>query len=190
VIELPYRIQIAPEIGWMPGGYLDAINAVATGAGWYSSTDAALIRAALENALVVRLAIGWRPFPSEGFEIRVGYTGAFLGGGLSGAEAIEAATGRDVSSSGHEIPLQATAHGFQVSLGWAWTIERVVVVRVELAYFQLVYTNTWIAAEGSTPRQEQLLTETSRALDTYLNGLLTTYVKTPTLSLWVGYRFE
>lgn len=190
VLELPYRIQIAAEIGWMPPAYLDAINAVSTSAGWYSTTDASLISAALDNALVARLAVGWRPFPSEGFEVRAGYTGAFLGGGLSGADAIQAATGRDVSGSGREIPLQATAHGFHVSLGWAWTIERVVVIRVELAYYQMVYTHTWIATQGSNARQEQVLTDASHALDTYLNGLLTTYVKTPTLSLWVGYRFE
>jgi hypothetical protein len=188
VLELPYRIQLAAEIGWMPPGYLELINAVSTGAGWYDQTTASLVSAALENALVLRIAVGFRPFPSEGFEIRAGYTAAMLGGGLSAAEAIEAVTGRDPRAAGTEIPLQATAHGFQIDLSWAFFIERLVLVRFTVSYFQMVYAHTWIAV---TPeRGEMAVRAASEALDVYLNDVLSTYVKTPTLSVFIGYRFE
>lgn len=188
VLELPYRIQLAGEVGWMPAGYLDLVNAVCTGFGWYDATTASLISAALGNALVMRAAVGWRPFPSEGFEVRAGYTAALLGGGLSGAEAIESVTGRDVRSAGTEIPLQATAHGFQIALSWAFFIERLVLVRFELSYVQIFYTHAWIALDPS--RGSAAVGAASQALDVYLNDTLTTYVKTPTLSVFVGYRFE
>lgn len=188
VLELPYRIQIAGEIGWMPPGYVDLVNAVCTGFGWYDPTTASLIRAALEDALVLRIGVGFRPFPHEGFEIRAGYTAAILGGGLSAAEAIEATTGRDVRAAGTEVPLQATVHGLQIVLAWAFFIERVFLLRFELAYFQVFYAHTWIAVDPA--RGGTAVEAASAALDTYLNDTLSTYVKTPTLSVFVGYRFE
>jgi len=136
----------------MPPGYLDLINAVSTGAGWYDQTPASLVSAALENAPALRIAVGFRPFPSEGFEIRAGYTAAMLGGCLSAAEAIEAVTGRDARAAGSEIPLQATAHGFQIDLSWAFFIERLVLVRFTVSYFQLVYAHTWIAVTPAGAR--------------------------------------
>jgi hypothetical protein len=64
----------------------------------------------------------------------------------------------------------------------------VVMVRAEISYFQLVYSHTWIA---TTPARGAMAVEqASAALDAYLDDIVSTYVKTPTLSLFVGYRFE
>lgn len=188
LLELPYRIQLAAEVGWLPSSYVELINEVCTGFGWYDDATASLIGAALENALVLRVAAGWRPFPAEGFEVRVGYTTALLGGGLSATEAVEAVTGRDLRASGAEVPLQATAHAFQVALSWAFFIERVVLLRVELSYFQIFYTDAWIALDPT--RGDAAIAGASEALGTYLNDVLGTYAKTPTLSVFAGYRFE
>jgi hypothetical protein len=188
LLELPHRIQLAAEVGWMPRSYVELINEVCTGFGWYDDATAALIGAALDNALVLRAAAGWRPFPSEGFEVRVGYTAALLGGGLSATEAVEAVTGRELRTSGTEVPLQATAHAFQVALSWAFFIERAVLLRLEVSYFQIFYTDAWIALDPS--RGDAAIAAASEALGTYLDDVLGTFAKTPTLSAFVGYRFE
>ncbi len=92
-LELPYRILVGLEVGYMPRAYADTINSVCTGFGWYNGQTASLISAAIGDALALRPSIGFRPFPREGFEVVVGYTLAVLGGGLSSAEIIQSASG-------------------------------------------------------------------------------------------------
>ena len=93
-LEMPERVRLHTSLGVLPGPYLDAIHAVSKAFNWYGDDTAALISAALQDALVWRIKAGWRPIAEHGFYFSTGYTLAALGGGLGGADLIEIATGQ------------------------------------------------------------------------------------------------
>src|SRR5262249_25062417 len=65
-VEAPYRIRLNTTLGYLPAGYVDAINGILVAAGAYNATTADLIAAALKSSFVFRLHAGWRPLPRRG----------------------------------------------------------------------------------------------------------------------------
>ena len=186
-LELPYRLQLQAEVGYMPREYLDAVNEFCVAVGCYDDLEAELISAAFGDALVLRGGLGWRPLPAEGFEFGAGYTAALLGGGLSRAEAVEAATDTTFDRrTTQEIPLRATMHGFQITLGWRVVLHRWLVLRTQLAYFHVVASDTWIDLDPD--RNGMVVDQASRLLDDYLEYYVTTYFHTAVLTLTLNFR--
>jgi len=190
-VEFPRRLLGADQVGGLPGGYVDLINAVVVAAGGYDSTTASIIRQAIQRSFVLRVSAGWRPFKRRGFEFRGGYTLAALGGGVSAVEAIELATGQDLDAGADEadIPLRSATHSFHIDLGWRWVIREHFLIRTSLGYLQTVAATTTVEHDAAGPARTRALTKAEAALDTYLGDLLTTYVKAPVISLQLGYRF-
>ena len=89
-LELPARVLLRVHAGWMPSGYVDVINRVATGFDWYDQATADLVVAAIDHAFALRVGIGWRPLEDRGFEVSLGYTVVVGGGSITSAEAVEA----------------------------------------------------------------------------------------------------
>jgi hypothetical protein len=71
--EHPTRLRLDVNGGFMPGPYVDAINWGLTTFDIYSDTVADLIDAVLENALVGRIELGYRPFAERGWTASAGY---------------------------------------------------------------------------------------------------------------------
>lgn len=190
-VEFPHRLLGAIELGGLPGGYVDLINAVVVAAGGYDSLTAGIIRQAIQKSFVMRLSAGWRPFKRRGFEFRGGYTLAALGGGISAVEAIELATGEDLQAGQNaaDIPLHANTHSFHVDLGWRWVIREHFLIRTSLGYLQTVAATTTVERDAGGPARARALDKAEAALDSYLGDLLTTYIKAPVISLQLGYRF-
>ena len=65
-LETPYRIQVTTTFGFLPSGYVDALNGILVAAGAYNQTTADLIAAAMQSSMVWRLHLGWRPWAKRG----------------------------------------------------------------------------------------------------------------------------
>lgn len=194
VVEGPGRLRLVGSAGLMPRAYLGAINDVATGAGWYSDTDAEIIEVALQDALVLRAHLGWRPWARQGFQFELGYGWVGLGGGFTGAELIEAYTGYDLSAfAGDKYSFSAGAslHRAEASLGWEHPLWRGLFLRWDLG---ASYT---FAATAEVEREfdanvllEGALDRVQDDAEAELVTILEQYVHTPIVGLGVGWRFE
>ena len=192
-VEGPYRLRYSLSGGSMPAPYLDSINAVCTSFEWYDSLTADLISATLENSVVIRNHLGWRPFPKLGFQFEVGYGWVGLGGGLTGAEVIEAATGKTLSSAvGQNLSVSAAAtlHMLDATVGWDQKVWRGLHLRFDIGGAFTMASETVLTPDFDVPPRAQdavdgLMTEG----EDYLNETFQTHVHTPTVGLGVGWEF-
>lgn len=188
-VEVPLGFTVHLGLGWMPRFYRDAINETAVGFGWYDDEDAALVRAALEDAFLLSPSIGWRPPPLSGLEIYGGYVLAFLGGAVTRAEA-EAIVDEDLGGAGvAEVPLSGKGHGFQVGVAYQASLAPHVGLRMSLAYFQLFHSSATIDLEVPGQMAQRLIERVETRMDENLRDLLTTYVKSPLFGIAVVYVF-
>lgn len=167
----------------MPEPYLDLLNSFLVAVGAYDQATASLVRAAIAQSLVLRASAGWRPFEHEGFEVLAGYTAFTVGGGLGGADAIEATTGHRVErSSGREIPMRATMHALHLWLGWALEPVRHWVVRVAIGWCHTVAAEADVGTSSARGQVWQ------RAAEQYLADTLRTWGFSPEVHLMTGAR--
>lgn len=191
-IELPQRIRLSSAIGVLPGPYLDTINAVSTGLGFYDDTTASLIDSALSRSLILREHLGWRPFPDSGFNFETGYSLAALGGGLSGVDAVEAVAGITVKDKGqHSFDVQSTLHLVDVSIGWEWVFKPSWVLRADLGAAFTVGSSTEVSRDWEVARRgrETAVDAVQDAAEVELNSIYRKYVHTPTIGLALAWRF-
>jgi hypothetical protein len=188
-VEVPLGFTFHLGIGWMPRFYRNMINDTAVSFGFYDDADAALVAAALEDALLITPMIGWRPPPLGGLEIYGGYVMTFLGGSVTQAEA-EALSGEDLSGVPiSEVPLSGKAHAFQIGIAYQAFVQRHVALRLSLAYFQIFDSSTSIDVTVPGANAMRIVDRVETALDSYLGDLLTTYVKAPLFGFAVVWRF-
>lgn len=194
-VEGPLRLRYSLGVGVLPAPYLDVINAICTGFGWYDDATANLIASALQNSVVIRNHLGWRPFPKHGFQFEAGYGLVTLGGGVSGSDVIAAATGEDLPESLDDtlsFTVAATLHMFDVTVGWEWLLWKRIVVRADLGGAFTLASNTDVEQDFDElgPLAQPRVDEFEVWAEDYLNTTFTSYVHTPTVGLAVGYRFK
>ncbi len=188
-LELPGRVLLQVDLGWMPPAYGSAINSLVKSFGAYDEGVAALVDAALDDAMVVRAAAGWRPFPSAGFEITGGYTYVALSGSVSPADLAAVVAGDFASEVAQEleqdITLDSELHNIHVALGWRWVAWDHLVIRANLGYTQTLGSSSSV----SIPDHREGEVMANPVVDAELGDIYQQYVKLPVLSLGAGYRF-
>ena len=192
-VEGPARLRYSLSGGYLPPAYVGLINDVCVAADWYSEETASLVQATIENSLVIRNHVGWRPWEAHGFQFELGYGWVGLGGGLTGTEVIAAATGVDVSGELADdlaFTARASLHQLDVSAGWEWTIRKHFLLRADLGGAFTLASTTVIEPDFDVPRlAEPFVDELTAAGEDYLDETFTTYVHTPTVSAAAGWRF-
>ena len=73
-VETPQRLRFSAGVGTMPRAYLNTIQGIAVGAGWYSEGLANVIDTALDRARVLHFQAGYRPIAAKGFYFGAGFT--------------------------------------------------------------------------------------------------------------------
>jgi hypothetical protein len=188
-LELPARILLQLDVGWMPPGYASAINGMVESFGGYDSAIGSLINGALDDAVVVRASAGWRPFPKHGFEIYAGYTHVSLGGSVAASDVAEVVGGdfEEIAAAAAlgDIEVSSKLHNFHVALGWRWVVWDHLVIRALVGYTQTLGSSSSVAIEGH-PDIEAMA---NPIVDEELDVIYTDYVKLPMLGLNAGYRF-
>lgn len=190
-IEVPHRIRFAATFGYLPGPYVDTINAFLVAVGAYDQDTAGLIKAALTQSLIVRLHGGWRPFRRRGAYFELGYGLAALGGGLTGSQAIAAVTGTTPPTDPNEsrgYDVQSILHLLDIELGWQWPVWRGLTFRVALGAALTVWSNTTVTPRFQ-PRLPGLQEQFTSAAEQYLDNTYRSYVFTPTVTFAAGWRF-
>jgi hypothetical protein len=193
IAEGPGRLRLSTSLGYLPGPYVDLVNAIVVGLGGYDQKTADLIRAALGSSLLSRTHLGWRPFATYGFYFEVGYGLVALGGGLSREEILSAVTGRSAPQgepgSTRTYNVRSTLHMIDVELGWQWLFfgDRLT-LRAALGFAGTLGSATSISPSYA-PRAPNLVREFTRAGEAYLDGIYTSYVFTPVVTVALGYRF-
>jgi hypothetical protein len=189
-VELPGRLLLQSDIGWMPPAYGSLVNGMVRRFGAYEPALESLVSGALEDALVFRATGGWRPFPSAGFELFGGYTLIDLHGSAVPADvatvvAGDFATAAAESRLGDRVELDSTLHSFHVGLGWRWVAFDHLVIRANLAYMQTVASSSSV----EMPDAPELAEEATEVVDERLGEIYERYVKLPVVGLSAGYRF-
>ncbi|MGB0592427.1 MAG: hypothetical protein ACPGU1_22305 [Myxococcota bacterium] len=192
-VEFPLGLRVHTSLGVMPGPYLETINALCTEMGWYDQLTADLISAALENSLVWRLRASWRPLSDYGFYVGAGYSLATLGGGLSGAEVIAAASGvtlPDQVEGKLNFETAAAVHMLDAEVGWELLFFDHLLLRLALGGTFTVDAATTLEAgwQVSKPTQAKV-DELALAGELYLDDIITRYVHALTLTVALGWQF-
>lgn len=184
--ELPQRVRASLGAGILPSPYLDLVNEVCVGFGWYTEPTALLIEAALNNALVLQLQGGWRPWEDRGWTIDGGYALALLGGGLARADTARTATSGTSSDDSGEIRLGATAHMVTLTAGHQWLFGERWLLRTTVGGAFTAGASVTAQVQGGSGAGSRALESATEVL---LEDTLTGYVHTPTLGVHLGYRF-
>lgn len=192
--EMPYGIRAGTTLGFLPGSYVDLINAVVVAAGGYDDATADVIAGAISNSLVWRLHLGWRPWRDYGFYFEVGYTLVTMGGDVSTEDLIVVATGvepPDHPRAGtYEYDVGSTLHMIDVEVGWELVFWRHFIVRVALGVAATVAAHTEIEPLFEVqPRAAALVDTLAKEGAAYLDDLYRSYVFPPVFSVALGYRF-
>lgn len=189
-LELPARLLLQLEAGWMPPGYGAAINGLVKSFAGYDDEIGNLIDQSFDDAVVVRAAGGWRPFPSAGFEIFGGYTFVGLQGSVAPEDVASVVGGEFATQVAgqlltEDVGISSKLHNVHVGLGWRWVAFDHLVIRANLAYMQTLASSTSI----ETPENPAAGAIANPIANEVLGDAYETYVKMPVFGLSAGYRF-
>jgi hypothetical protein len=185
-------LEFFTSLGVMPRGYLDTINAISESIGWYDELTSELIAASLENALVWRVGVGWRPLQERGWYVRGGYSFAALGGGLSGTEVIAAVTDSSPSSAddARSFAVDARVHLLDIETGWRVRLHESWTLRLGIGGSFTVLADCAVTPDWDVSRGRAIaVRELAASGENYLEDVFQKYVHTVTLTVATGWRF-
>jgi hypothetical protein len=195
-LELPWRILVQADLGWMPEPYSNTIVDLMGAFGVLTSTEENLLKLAIQNSFVAHFGAGWRPFTKLGLELTVGYTLIAVGGAVSGADVIQAYLESKNSSdtlpadANHGVPLSATLHNFQANVGWRFLLlgDRLV-LRASLGYIQTLASSVGVSASAPRPGEQFVVNRVNSDISNDLGPYFAEYAKAPLVGLTLAYRF-
>ena len=190
-VELPGRVLAQVHLGWMPELYSHTLTSSLEDAGVYDQEIGDLVDGAVRGATIWRLAAGWRPFPSAGLELTVGYAHVALDGATNSdeviplvpadvADEIAAEVGNDV-----DVNLDSSIHHFTIAAGWRWLIADRLVIRANVGYLQAFASDSTLDIRG----RPDLTSLAAPTVETVLHDHYMRYVKIPVVGFGIGYRF-
>jgi hypothetical protein len=194
--ELPYRILLQGDAGWMPAAYSSAVVDLLGDFGALTSPEQTLIKDAIQNAFAARLSVGWRPFSKLGLEILAGYTLLTAGGTVTAADILDSfltstgSTDRFTGVTNEGVPLRATLHNIHATIDWRFLfLNDHLVLRVSVGYIQCLASSLNVSASPTRPFEQAATNRLNSELAAYLNPYFTEYVKAPLVGLNLAYRF-
>jgi hypothetical protein len=196
-LELPYRILVQADLGWMPAPYSNTVIDVLGDFGVIDSFERSLLEDAIQSSFVARVSAGWRPFPELGLEVLGGYTILTAGGSVTGADVVDSyleskgSTDRFTgSASAAGVPLRATLQSFHATVDYRFLLlDDKLVLRASLGYLQCFASSTSVTATPARAVAQANLDRLNADLQAYLNPFFTEYVKVPILGVYAAYRF-
>jgi hypothetical protein len=192
----PSRILLQADVGYMPKTYSDAIIDVLEQFHAIDGPEDALLKTAIQSSFVMRLAAGWRPFASRGFEVLAGYMLVTAGGGVTTSGVVNtflASKGAPIQAPpgpGFDVPLQTTLHTIELTFAWRFLLlDGHLAIVPSLSYLQCVASSTSVTLDAVDPIQRTALSGANGAIQGYLDPYYRTYVKIPVVGLTMAYGF-
>lgn len=193
------RLRLRTSLGVMPKGYLRLSNALVERANEeYPEAAKILVERALDESIVWRSQVGWRPFERAGFYTHVGYTLLGLRGAASGDELIAAAEAFDEDQgelmrrmNPSTIGIGSRLHLVDLELGWDFRLGERANLRLGAGWAYTFYSKTAIEAEfdesaGMEAEEVAFFEEVSGK---YLDAIYRSFVHPPSVSVAFGLRF-
>ena len=189
-VELPGRLLLSLELGWMPAAYGSAVVGIIETFGKENNILGRVVEDSLADSFVFRASGGWRPFPSAGFEIWLGYTTIVVSGaappdvvaGVIGGELHD----RIEAELTDDLVVDAQLHNIHVALGWRFlAADDHLVIRAAVGYTQTLGSSSSV----EIPQSSELQAEVDPVFSDDLDTILRHDVKLPVMSATVGYRF-
>jgi len=189
----PRGLRGSFSMGYLPQAYVRAINGVVVGAGGYDQATAEVVRAALEQSIVLRSHFGWSPFRTWGPYAEAGYGFLSLGGSATTGEVLAQLTNQPfppaaASAMPTNFAVDAVLHQIDLEVGWDFPLSEALELRAGLG---VAFT---VAADADIePEYETLPTfpvePFTRYAEEYLEYLFKNYGHLPVASMSLGYRF-
>ena len=198
LVEGPHRLRLRTSLGWLPTPYVNLINEVVQAFDdTYTDANAQLVSDTLQNSLVWRTHLGWRPFEGHGFYVHLGYSFVGLGGGTTAQALVEGITGVPIptgpNNSRFKLDLTTTAalHMADLELGWEWELWDHLTLRVGLggSYTFASTANITSSFQGTTPPVQQAVDALEQGGEDYLNDTFRAYVHPPSLVTALGWQW-
>jgi len=190
-LEVPGRLLLQLEVGWMPGAYGSAILGMVESFGAKNAILGPAIEESLSDSVVVRAGAGWRPFPSAGFEFYAGYTYIGVSGSASPEVVARLVEDDDIADEiearfDENFGVGAKLHNFHVGVGWRFlAVEDHLVIRAMVGYTQTVGASATV----EIPEEPDLQALVQPQFDRELSRVVTRDVKLPMIGVSGGYRF-
>jgi hypothetical protein len=195
VVEGPHRLRGSMHVGVLPEGYVDTINWGLTTFDIYSDDVAEIIDVVLQNSMVLRWNIGWRPLPKRGFYFGVGYQFLSLNGNTTDVSLLqdnmEGGLAEGVGTRDDQINIKLQPHMVHGEAGWEWLIRDRFVLRSSAGFAYTVANRTSITAAGGgeSPASEAGIEALDVVGSDYLDYVFEEWVHIPTVGLSAGMRF-
>lgn len=188
VVEGPHRLRFGTSLGYLPGPYLDAINAAMVKVEAYGDLTADLIGVALQDSLLWRTQVGWRPVADLGTYLDLQYTFMGLGGGLGSESLVVGGSELEPPPGGpteDAFDIGAAVHLIGLEAGYTWVFETGWTLRAGLGFELTVAADFDVRSREPGPGSEQI----EKGAKDYLDQVFVEWVNTPHVAMAAGYRF-
>ena len=195
-VEHVSGLRLTSTIGLLPHSFVDASNSILVPIFedyGYDQYTADLVAATLENSMLWRTAVGYRPWPESGFVVGAGYTVGGLGGSASAAEVLEALVHTEVpDAAGDALVFDASAviHIAHLEFGWTQDLAQGLWLHGGLGFGYLFAAKSEVSSQ-TTPRQasaQEALSNFEAEVEAFLDDTLVSYVHPPHLRVVLGWE--
>ena len=191
-VETPFRLRLNTQVGFLPSGYVSAMNGILEGFGAYDSATGDLIKSSLQSSFVWRTHVGYRPFRKLGLYLDAGYGMVSLGGNATTAALVSAVTGATYpateTGADKSFDAKATLHTLDVEVGYDIPIARHFELRAAVGGAFTLGSSTTLTPDF-TPRTPKAIDAFVAEGESYLNTTFRSYVFTPVFTLGANYVF-
>jgi hypothetical protein len=193
---------MSTALGYLPGTYVGLINTWCVHTGVYGEDTARLVDLAVDQALVWRTHVGFRPFAHLGLYLDAGYTMVTLGGGLTAGQVVSAETGVElppgpplpvppgvhaVNPATDSFTIGSTLHLVDLEVGWELLVLRSLYLRTAVGGVLAVAASARVAPQF-TPLSPQAMNAFVSAAGERITSSLES-VRAPVVSVSLGYAW-
>jgi hypothetical protein len=166
VIEAPSGLRLSSSVGVLADVFLGPMAAPD------NQAAAALVHAALRDAIVWRTHLGIKPWKTRGFYASAGYSLCSFGLTMSTEAAMSALADQMLTVGLGSTPLMhmtSTLHALDLEAGWEWPIARRFKFRTAISAAMMIASTTHLHIENSPlaslplPSLDSLITSMERA---------------------------
>jgi hypothetical protein len=183
-VEAPGRVRLGLTAGLIPAPYVGLINGAVVALGGYDEQVARLVELALDDSLIVRADLGWRPWAERGFYFAFAWRYVTFGGEVEGAliaDLIQVNT--PGQSRDYAYRVDTTLHMAELELGWQWTLPWDTILRAGLGFSAAFSSDALVDAIRVIDDYEDTATDR-------LNQIFDSYAWAPLITVGLGHRFR
>ncbi|MEL6343494.1 MAG: hypothetical protein AAFV53_10195 [Myxococcota bacterium] len=184
-VEVPMRLQFSAAGGMVPDAYSNALASTVTGLTGGEEIVGAAVDVMLARTNYIHLGAGWRPFRRAGLVFAGGVQRLRLGGSVADIN-IEGIDLTEIPEA-EQTAIRSTLNMVTAEMRYDAAIADRLVVSVSAGWMQTVNAQTSISVPDDLYTDD--VAEAASLASAQIDTLYSTYFRSPTLGVAVGYRF-